>query len=204
MEDKQSFKKTDSDLVLAAISGDRGAFAALVERHVGSVYKFSYRYVRNGPDAEDVSQEAFLRVWNNLKKFDRSKNFKTWLFAITKNASLDLLKKKKTLPFSALGEDEDAVHAVLAPYVAVSDGSDAVFDRGVLKEDLEALLSRLPQSYRDILVLRYTDNLRFREIAERLHEPIDTVKSRHRRGLALLRDLADRKRLSGKLSENPS
>lgn len=204
MVDKQSFEKTDSDLVLAAISGDRSAFAALVERHVGSVYKFSYRYVRNGPDAEDVSQETFLRVWNNLKKFDRSKNFKTWLFAITKNASLDLLKKKKTLPFSVLGEDEDAVHAVLAPYVAISDGSDAMFDRGVLREDLEVLLSRLPQSYRDILVMRYTDNLRFREIAERLHEPIDTVKSRHRRGLALLRDLADRKRLSGKLSENPS
>ena len=78
------------------------AFAVIVERYVSSIYKFSYRYVRNGPDAEYIAQETFLRAWKSLKKFDQSKNFKTWIFAIAKNASLDLLKKKKPMPFSRI------------------------------------------------------------------------------------------------------
>jgi RNA polymerase sigma-70 factor (ECF subfamily) len=189
MDFKQSSQKTDHDLILSALDGDHSAFAILVERYVSPIYKFSYRYVRNGPDAEDIAQETFLRVWKNLKKFDQSKNFKTWIFAIAKNASFDLLKKKKPMPFSQIGEEEDAVEAVLAPYVAVSDALDGAFDRGLLKENFDAALAKLPSHYRDVMMLRYTDNLKFREIAERLGEPIDTVKSRHRRGLALLRNI---------------
>ncbi|MGB7957219.1 MAG: sigma-70 family RNA polymerase sigma factor [Minisyncoccia bacterium] len=191
MEVMQSSEKADHDLILAALRGDHEAFAVIVERYVSSIYKFSYRYVRNGPDAEDIAQETFLRAWKSLKKFDQSKNFKTWIFAIAKNASLDLLKKKKPMPFSRIAEEDDAVEAVLAPYVAVPDTSETAFDQGLLKKDFDAVLAKLPIHYRDIMVLRYADNLKFREIAERLHEPLDTVKSRHRRGLALLRNIAD-------------
>jgi len=189
MEGMSPSEKTDQDLVLAALTGDKASFSTLVERYVSPIYKFSYRYVRNGPDAEDVAQETFLRVWKNLKKFDQTKNFKTWIFTIAKNASLDLLKKKKMISFSQIGEEDDAVDAVLAPYVAIEETSETVFDQNVLKEDFDAALAKLPERYRDVMVLRYSDNLKFREIAERLHEPVDTVKSRHRRGLALLRDI---------------
>jgi RNA polymerase sigma-70 factor (ECF subfamily) len=191
MGDAGLSEKTDRDLILSSMAGDHGSFAVLVERYVSPIYKFSYRYVRNGPDAEDVAQETFLRVWKNLKQFDQSKNFKTWLFAIAKNASLDSLKKRKTLSFSSLGEEDDAVEAVLAPYVAVADASDVTFDRSLLRKRFDAALGQLPERYRDVMVMRYTGNLKFREIAERLHEPIDTVKSRHRRGLALLRGMVD-------------
>ena len=189
MNSQELSQKTDGELVISAIAGDKVAFSILVERYVSPIYKFSYRYVRNGPDAEDVSQETFLRVWKNLEKFDQTKNFKTWIFTIAKNVSLDFLKKRKTVPFSVLGEEDDAVDAVLAPYVAIAETADISFDRNVLKQDFDAALARLPERYRDVMALRYTDNLKFREIAERLHEPVDTVKSRHRRGLALLRDV---------------
>jgi RNA polymerase sigma-70 factor (ECF subfamily) len=189
MNSQELSQKTDGELVISAIAGDKVAFSILVERYVSPIYKFSYRYVRNGPDAEDVSQETFLRVWKNLEKFDQTKSFKTWIFTIAKNVSLDFLKKRKTVPFSVLGEEDDAVDAVLAPYVAIAETADISFDRNVLKQDFDAALARLPERYRDVMALRYTDNLKFREIAERLHEPVDTVKSRHRRGLALLRDV---------------
>jgi len=189
MNSQELSQKTDGELVISAIAGDKAAFSILVERYVSPIYKFSYRYVRNGPDAEDVSQETFLRVWKNLEKFDQTKSFKTWIFTIAKNVSLDFLKKRKTVPFSVLGEEDDAVDAVLAPYVAIAETADISFDRNVLKQDFDAALARLPERYRDVMALRYTDNLKFREIAERLHEPVDTVKSRHRRGLALLRDV---------------
>jgi RNA polymerase sigma-70 factor (ECF subfamily) len=191
MENTRLSEKADHDFILAALAGDQDSFAVLVERYVSPVYKFSYRYVRNGPDAEDIAQETFLRVWKNLKKFDQSKNFKTWIFAIAKNASLDLLKKKKPMPFSQIGEEDDAIDAVLAPYVAVNDMSDDVFDQGLLRKNFDLALAKLPSHYRAVMVLRYTDNLKFREIAERLGEPIDTVKSRHRRGLALLRNIVN-------------
>ncbi len=191
METVPLSEKTDQELISEALAGGSGSFAVLVERYVSPIYKFSYRYVRNGPDAEDIAQETFLRVWKNLKKFDQSKNFKTWLFTIAKNASLDLLKKKKTLPFSLLGEEDDTVEAILAPYVAITDTSDAAFDQGLLKKNFDRVLAELPERYRDVMVMRYTDNLKFREIAERLHEPVDTVKSRHRRGLALLKNIVD-------------
>lgn len=189
MENMPLSEQPDRDIILAALAGDHQAFAVLVERYVSAIYKFSYRYVRNGPDAEDIAQETFLRVWKNLKQFDTSKNFRTWIYAIAKNASLDLLKKKKPMPFSQIGDEDDAIDAVLSAYVAVNDMSDDAFDRGLLKKNFDGALAKLPSHYRDVMVLRYTDNLKFREIAERLHEPIDTVKSRHRRGLALLRDL---------------
>ena len=184
-------EKTDHDLILAALGGDHEAFAILVERYVSPIYKFSYRYVRNGPDAEDIAQETFVRVWKNLKKFDQSKTFKTWIFAIAKNASLDLLKKKRPMSFSQIGEEDDIVEAVLASYVMIPDASDITFDQGLLRNDFNVALAKLPPHYRDVMVLRYTDNLKFREIAERLGEPLDTVKSRHRRGLALLRGMVD-------------
>jgi RNA polymerase sigma-70 factor (ECF subfamily) len=182
-------EQTDDELISATLAGESASFAVLVERYISAIYKFSYRYVRNGPDAEDISQETFLRVWKNLKSFDRSKKFKTWLFAIAKNASLDLLKKRRTLPFSVLGEEEDAIEAVLAPYLAIAETSAVSFDRGILKENFDVALAKLPERYRDVMIMRYTDNLKFREIAERLHEPVDTVKSRHRRGLSLLRNI---------------
>lgn len=188
----------DRDLISLALKGDHAAFAEIVERYVSPVYKFSYRYVRNGPDAEDIAQETFVRVWKNLKSFDASKNFKTWLFAIAKNASLDFLKKKKAVPFSALAAEDDAAEAILAPYIAFSDESEDVFDRGLVKQDFDEALARLPERYRNVMMMRYTDNLKFREIAERLHEPVDTIKSRHRRGLALLRDILQ----GSKLAEN--
>jgi RNA polymerase sigma-70 factor (ECF subfamily) len=182
-------EQTDDELISATLAGESASFAVLVERYISAIYKFSYRYVRNGPDAEDISQETFLRVWKNLKSFDRSKKFKTWLFAIAKNASLDLLKKRRTLPFSVLGEEDDAIEAVLAPYLAIAETSAVSFDRGILKENFDVALAKLPERYRDVMIMRYTDNLKFREIAERLHEPVDTVKSRHRRGLSLLRNI---------------
>ncbi len=182
-------ERTDAELVNAVIRGDKNAFPMILERHMNAVHAFVYRYVRNNEDANDVTQDAFVRTWKNLKRFDATRNFKTWLFAIAKNAALDLLKKKHSISFSEIGEEEEAVNAFLAPYMDEAERPDVVFDRARMRDELEEMLGALPPAYRRVLALRYKDNLKFREIAAVLAEPIDTVKSKHRRGLILLRKI---------------
>lgn len=179
----------DSQLTIASLAGDAKAFAELVNRYSSGVYKFAYRYVRDAADAEDIAQETFVRAWKNLKRFDLSKNIKTWLFTIAKNASLDFLKKKKPMAFSRIAEAESELESFLAPYIATGEISEIAVDQRLLKGDIDQALAKLPSAYRAVLALRYREQLKFREIAETLHEPIDTVKSRHRRGLMLLKDI---------------
>lgn len=179
--------KSDVELIQSVLEGDKNAFPELVERHLDALHRFVFRYVRSSDDADDVTQEAFIRAWKNLKKFDQTKNFKTWLFTIAKNASLDLLKKKKPILFGSMSEEDGALDAVLAPYLDDPAAPDVLFERAVVKEDMTKALGTLPPAYRTVLTMRYNENLKFREIAEVLGEPIDTVKSKHRRGLALLK-----------------
>lgn len=181
--------KTDVELIHATLHEDRNAFALIVDRYVDAVYQFAYRYVRDTDEAEDVAQEAFVRAWKNLKTFDMARNFKTWLFAIAKNAALDFLKKKKPLLFSRIIDDEERLDNFLAPYLGNAELPDEVFEGKLAKEGMSRALDALPPAYRTVLSMRYNDSLKFREIADALGEPIDTVKSKHRRGLLLLRKI---------------
>ena len=185
----KSMEISDTQLIVESIAGKEASFAELVSRHVSGVYKFAYRYVRDSQDAEDVAQETFFRAWKNLNKFDTSKNLRTWLFTIAKNAALDMLKKKRPLAFSKITETESELESFLAPYIATGEMPEASVDQKFLKGDIDAALAKLPPAYRAVLALRYNEHLKFREIAATLGEPIDTVKSKHRRGLALLRNV---------------
>jgi RNA polymerase sigma-70 factor (ECF subfamily) len=185
----ESIERSDLELVQAAREGSEPAFAELVNRYVRSVYKFAYGYVRTSVDAEDVAQETFVRAWKHLKKFDTSKNLKTWLFTIAKNTALDMLKKMKPLAFSTITEVESELEAFLAPYIASGEIPETALDHKFLKEDMDGALAKLPPAYRAVIALRYNEQLKFREIAETLGEPIDTVKSKHRRGLMLLKGI---------------
>ena len=182
-------EKTDSEIVKEVLAGNANAFAVLLRRHMDTLKAFAHRYLRDGHDAEDVTQEAFVRAWKNLKKFDTTKNFKTWLFTIAKNAALDVIKKKRPMRFSEIGEEEGKLDAFLAAYLDSGETPDMVTERHGLRATLNYALGTLPQNYRTVLAMRYNDNLKFREIAAALHEPIDTVKSKHRRGLMLLRKI---------------
>ena len=189
----------DTRLVAAFIKGDGDSFAALVDRHMPMVYKFTYRYVGNADAANDIVQDVFIKVWKNIKKFDPEKNFKTWLLTIAKNTALDSIKKKKAILFSKIEEGETDLDAFLAPYVEHADLPDALLQKKQTKADLDRVLQELSPSYRSVLLLRYTEHLKFREIAETLQEPIDTIKSKHRRAVGYSRasrtvDIAQRSR----------
>jgi len=188
---------SDQKLISLYLAGDEKSLEILFNCYLKMIYSFIYRYVGDQEAAEDVAQEVFVKVWKNLKKFNpqknrfanfklrRQKNFKTWLFKIAKNASIDFLRKKKIIPFSSFdNEDGNALTDTLADPAPLPD---ALLERQDLANLLTRALAKISFKYRAVLLLRYNDHFTFREIAESLGEPLNTIKSRHRRALIILK-----------------
>lgn len=189
---------SDNELISAYLNGTEEVLEMLIGRYLKPIYSFTYRYANDAASAEDLTQETFLRAWRNLKKFNPDKSFKTWLFAIAKNASLDFLKKsrsasggKKTLPFSTF-DDEEGNNAIADTAVDPSPLPDALFERKDLAHELMSAMEKLSPLYRMPLFLRYNDHFTFAEIAKSLGEPMNTIQSRHRRALFQLKKLLTR------------
>ena len=161
------------------------ALEDLVRRYLPIIFGFVKRYTGNEGDASDIAQEVFVKVWKNIKSFDRNKSFRTWIFTIAKRTAIDELRKKRALPFSALGDENDFAGSLADESPSVLD---QIFSRQQSQE-LAGAVAKLPTNYRSIIRLYSHDGLNFREIASKLKEPLNTVKSRYRRGLALLKKL---------------
>ena len=165
----------ETELLRRARAGDRDAFGALVELHQKQVYHHALRMVGNGEDAADVAQEAFLKAWRCLPMFRGNSAFSTWLYKLTDNAALDLLRREKKrrwdlaldgLPADGLFFADDAP----SPQEALEERE--------LKEAVADGLARLSEDHRRALVLREIDGLSYGEIAEALDIDLGTVKSR--------------------------
>ena len=175
-------------LIEKYLQGDEQSLELLIGQYLKPIYSFVSRYVGNGQEAEDITQEVFVRVWRNLKKFDQTKSFKTWIFSIAKNASLDFLKKKKAIPFSEF-DTEEGGNLIIDTLADPSPLPLELLEKAGMAKMLNVAMEKLSPQYRMVLFLRYNDHFNFREIAESLGESLNTVTSRHRRALILLRSL---------------
>jgi RNA polymerase sigma-70 factor (ECF subfamily) len=175
----------DKKLVEVFLDGDDLAFQELVRKYLKPVYNFLFRFVSDRAVLDDLTQETFVKAWKNLKRYDNSKSFKAWIFAIAKNTAFDYLKKKKTIPFSAF-EDEDGNSQL----DNISDEAilpDELLSQAEAQDNLEELLKKIPDHYRIILLMRYKDDLSLNEIAEVLGKSYNTIKSQHQRALEALK-----------------
>ena len=179
---------SDEQLIANYFAGDEKSLEVLILRYLKSIYNFVYRYVNDEHEAEDITQEVFLKMWRNLKKFKKGKNFKTWLFTIAKNTAIDFLKKKKIIPFSEF-EKEDGENKFIETLVDPAPSLDEIFEKTEIDEKIYNAINQLPLKYQIVLFLYYNDQLTFQEIAEILGESINTVKSRHRRALFILKKI---------------
>lgn len=191
---------SDEQLVARYLKGEEKALEALIAKYLKPVYRFVFRYLGNATEAEDVVQEVFLRVWRNIKKFNprrsrfanlrerQQKSFKTWIFAIAKNASLDFLKKRKAALFSDF-DNEDESNAIIDSLVDPAPLASDIFERKDLADLLESALERLSADHRSVIILHHDSGLTFQEIADASGESLNTVKSRYRRGLLSLREI---------------
>lgn len=183
-----NMNSSDQQLIANYFAGDEKSFEFLVRRYLKPIYIFIYRYVGNEQDAEDVTQEVFVKVWRNLKRFDQYKSFKTWVFSIAKNAAIDFLKKKKTIPFSEF-ENREGKNMITETLADPSPLPTELLEKAGMTQMLNSAMEKLSPKYRMVLFLRYNDHFNFREIAESLGEPLHTITSRHRRALIKLEKL---------------
>jgi RNA polymerase sigma factor (sigma-70 family) len=153
----------------------------VVEQHSARVYRLAYRLTGNVHDAEDLTQEVFVRVFRSLSTYTPG-TFEGWLHRITTNLFLDQVRRKKRIRFDALAEDADARLPGREP-----DPSRA-YDDTHLDDDVQAALDALPPDFRAAVVLCDIEGLTYEEIAATLGIKLGTVRSRIHRGRAQLRD----------------
>ena len=184
---KKVSSSDDEDLIRRYRAGDNAAFERLVANHLEAVYSFVARYVGNSNEAEDIVQDVFIKVWKHLGRFDTQRNFRTWIFTIAKNTALDWLKKKKVITFSELTGDDDTGPTFEETLADLDEPTPLeLFDQTLDQKALSAALAALPADYRAVVILRLDSQLTFREIAETLNKPLNTVKSHYRRAVSIL------------------
>lgn len=174
----------DEQLVKMYRKGDETALEVLVKRYLPVIFNFSRQYVGNNDTASDITQETFVKVWKNINKFDTSKKFKTWIFTLAKNTAIDWLREKKALPFSMLETETNN------PLDNLTDMGLSIADQISQKMDnrqLALAIEQLPGKYSSVIELHNRHDLTFKEISKILKEPLNTVKSKYRRGLSLLK-----------------
>ncbi len=176
---------TDEQLVARYLKKDEKALEELIKRYTPLIFGFVKRYTGNQDNASDITQEVFVKVWKNLKSFDQSKGFRTWIFTIAKRTAIDELRKKNALPFSTLRKETDFAESLVDEVPSILD---QIFSQQQSQE-LAVAVAKLPKNYGSVIKLYNHDGLNFREIASKLKEPLNTVKSRYRRSLTLLKKL---------------
>ena len=171
-------------IIARARRGDADAFEQLVEAYRNQVFRLALRMCGNEADADEVAQEAFLSAWKGLPNFRGESRFSTWLYQLTTHAVIDLMRREKR---QAAAEDIDEI-------TTADDGPSPQQQAGraETRREVRAALMQLPEEYRQVLLLRFMQELSYEEIGQTLKLPAGTVKSRLNRAKAQLKDILSR------------
>ena len=169
---------TPDTLIEQCLAGDQVAWETIVRQNWRKVFNVAYKFVGKHDEAEDLSQDIFLKIFKALNTFDRRANFQTWIVSISRNLCIDhyrsVRKERQTVARDVDMSDLQPASAERGPY-AVAEHQD-------LRAQLRVALETLPSTLRTAVVLRDLRELSYQEIADRLQLPEGTVKSRINRG----------------------
>ena len=197
--DKGLSRAEEQVLIDRCKSGEARAFDELVERYQKRVYNFAFGIAGNQDDANDVAQEAFVRVFTSLQTFRGDANFTTWIYRIVTNVYLDERKKSKNHRLISLDDYIDLEESsVSLQIIDEAPQPDVVAENKEKYLAVREAVNSLPDYQRIIVTLYHLHDRSYEEIAEILHLPIGTVKSRlNRARLALAEKLQSEPELFG-------
>jgi RNA polymerase sigma-70 factor (ECF subfamily) len=172
---------TDAELISRIKSRDRESFDLLYDRYAQIIFNICIRILREDSEAEEVTQEIFVQIWKEAERFDASRaSVKTWLFTIARSRSLDRYRSRKST--------QKRIEPGQNHLEQISDAPDLQAN-SLMQQYVSNALLQLSREQRTVLELSYYEGLTQEEIAERLNEPLGTVKSRIRAALIKLRSL---------------
>jgi RNA polymerase sigma factor (sigma-70 family) len=171
---------SDAALVELVLAGDTNVFATLVERYKDAVQNLAYRMLGNITEAEDVTQEVFVRAYTQLATYKPAHKFSTWLLSIASHLAIDQLRRRRFLALPL----EDV--PLLEWITDLGAGPEQSALEGEQHDEIQVYLQRLPGKYRAVIVLRYWYDLSYEEIAQALRLTPALVKARLHRARELL------------------
>ena len=172
-----NLEKIEKDILIRARAGDVWAFEYILTFYEKAIYNYILRILKNSQNAKDITQETFLKVYTHRSSIDPEKNIKTWIFTIATNTTYDFLRGKKRKKEISLDEENETISGLKAYYV----------EEGLVS-DVDKALNQINTEYRKVLLLFYQQGFDYKEIAEILEMPINTVKSQIRRGKEQLKE----------------
>lgn len=145
---------TDMELIAQALDGDRGSFAALVDRHYLTVYRYAFRWCRSREDAEDIAQEVFIKLAAKLHQFDNRSRFTSWLYRITANCAKDMARKSSRWTTGRMQDPPDD---------EITASPNPGPENNVLARSILAAIEQLPVKQKEAMLLVYAEGMNHRE-----------------------------------------
>jgi RNA polymerase sigma-70 factor (ECF subfamily) len=170
----------DKTILIRARTGDLDAFECILSFYEKAIYNYCLRILKNSQNAKDITQETFIKVYTHRKNIDPSKNIKTWIFTIATNTAYDFLRRKKRKNEISLDEDLETNSSAEAYYSSKEEG---------LVSDVDKALTQINPEYKKVLLLFYQQGFEYKEIADILEMPINTVKTHISRGKEQLKEI---------------
>jgi RNA polymerase sigma-70 factor (ECF subfamily) len=178
MADNSPAPDSIDGVIQRCLAGDQDAWGEIVRQHWRKVFNIAYKFTGKHDEAEDLTQDVFVKIFKSLNTFDRRANFQTWLVSVSRNLCIDhyrsVRKERETI-------DRDVDAGQLTPAAQTTSPFAALEQRDRV-ELLKKAMDQLPPTLRSAVLLRDIQELSYQEIADRLHLPEGTVKSRINRG----------------------
>ena len=183
----------DYELVQSAVAGREASFEELVRRYQRPIAAYVYRMVGDYDAALDLTQEVFIKVYASLSRYRPEFKFSTWIYKIAHNAAIDHLRRHATREAVASSEPDRAEATVESRRLSPEQESE----RAERCLEIETVIQMLPAPYRELILLRHSQDLSYEEIAEVTGLPLGTVKNRLFRAREAMRDLLERRGITG-------
>jgi RNA polymerase sigma-70 factor (ECF subfamily) len=186
---------SDLELVRTAIRGHENGFEELVRRYQRPIVAYVFRMLGDYDSALDVTQDVFIKVYNSLGRYSSEYKFSTWLYRIAHNAAIDHMRRNSVSLQSIETENADGAYELQIESSLPSPEQDR--QRSEWRTEIEAVVKCLPTAYRDLILLRHSQDLSYDEIAEVTGLPLGTVKNRLFRAREMMRDIFIERGITG-------
>lgn len=180
----------DGDIIKRCLSGESNSYEILVNRYQRPIYNLAYRISGNEADAQDIAQEAFVKAYQSLQSYNPQYSFKSWLFRITQNLSIDQLRKKSRHSHISMNQEieDESGDSLQKEWEDHSPNARTQLMEKQKGERIEQMIQSLPEPYKSVIILRHVEEMQLEEIAQLLSIPLGTVKTNLYRARNLMKD----------------